>query len=841
MYIFKYILKSFICYGVLICPSISLAQTQTSIVSLNNIIPSPTNNESASWQILFEDPVGGINPGNFQVQILAGSPTFSNISISQPSGQAIATIWNITVNNIVGDGIIRLNFTNASLVTQAISNLPFNGNIIEIDRTIPTVNLSTTASAVTNVSPIPFTLNFSERIFGLSITDFVVTNGTISSLNTSNDRNFTFDFTPAAVGTYSVRLPASTVRDGAFNLNSPSNTISGVFTAVAPSVTISSPVGNPTNATSFLVNIDFTAPVTGFDVTDLVVTNASTNSFGGSGSSYSVVLSPVANGQATVQIPAGSAFSLVLVGNFASNTFSRTFDSVRPSAVIASMATDPTNVSPIPFRIIFSERVSGLSATDFSLVNGTISNFSAPDGITFDFSITPTLEGPVSVGLPAARAIDGAGNFNQTVAIVSRSFDATPPTLSISSTSDVIISEPKFDIIFNFSEPITGFNQSDVQLTNATLSNFSGSGDVFSATINALAEGEVTISVPSGIALDNAQNGNLASNLLSRNYLIATPILSVFLADTILSNNSSILFPDISAGETISRTFVIRNEGSADMSLTDLSIINPSAFDLDQITLPNNIAPGEALNFSVNLSAAVADNYAESLQINSNAANAGIFTLSLVATIGNLLVTVEESGELIFANEDVDFGKTIVNEDLVKIFTIENTSAVSSLNIEEVIIQNPVFELLEFDENIAPKSLGQFTIRLVADNIGLYESSITVNNNLADFSFQLLGEVAVGEEIPDVNVFNVVTPNGDGRHDFLNIEHIEFYPDNSFTLYTRWGQRIFELQNYDNQDNSFTGQSNRNEAADLISGTYYYILDKGDGSKAVRGYILLQR
>lgn len=64
----------------------------------------------------------------------------------------------------------------------------------------------------------------------------------------------------------------------------------------------------------------------------------------------------------------------------------------------------------------------------------------------------------------------------------------------------------------------------------------------------------------------------------------------------------------------------------------------------------------------------------------------------------------------------------------------------------------------------------------------------------------------------EVEVPNVVTPNGDGKNDEFKIKGIEFFPVNTVQLFNRWGQKVFEAQNYQN-----TYVPN-----DLESGVYMY-------------------
>ncbi|MBX2915451.1 MAG: gliding motility-associated C-terminal domain-containing protein [Cyclobacteriaceae bacterium] len=92
-----------------------------------------------------------------------------------------------------------------------------------------------------------------------------------------------------------------------------------------------------------------------------------------------------------------------------------------------------------------------------------------------------------------------------------------------------------------------------------------------------------------------------------------------------------------------------------------------------------------------------------------------------------------------------------------------------------------------------------------------------------------------------VKVFNGITPDGDGINDFLYIQYldvIEGAANNKVTVFNRWGDLVFETENYDNVSRVFTGKTDSGK--DLPSGTYFYKLDFAQG-KSVNGFIVLKR
>ena len=92
----------------------------------------------------------------------------------------------------------------------------------------------------------------------------------------------------------------------------------------------------------------------------------------------------------------------------------------------------------------------------------------------------------------------------------------------------------------------------------------------------------------------------------------------------------------------------------------------------------------------------------------------------------------------------------------------------------------------------------------------------------------------------DLIVYNAVSPNDDDKNDYLIIENIEYHAENKFTLFNRWGDKVFEIDNYDNQENVFRGKSNLNGEKDLMNGTYFYVIQTKKGVR-VNGFLALKR
>ncbi|WP_275316153.1 gliding motility-associated C-terminal domain-containing protein, partial [Tenacibaculum bernardetii] len=105
--------------------------------------------------------------------------------------------------------------------------------------------------------------------------------------------------------------------------------------------------------------------------------------------------------------------------------------------------------------------------------------------------------------------------------------------------------------------------------------------------------------------------------------------------------------------------------------------------------------------------------------------------------------------------------------------------------------------------------------------------------------------IVLGVDDTCIVVYNEITPNGDGKNDYLIIDCIENFPTNTFEVFNRWGNTVYKVKGYNNRDKVFNGISegrlNVNADDKLPVGTYFYILDLGKGMKHKKGWIYISR
>ncbi|MBO0331722.1 gliding motility-associated C-terminal domain-containing protein, partial [[Muricauda] lutisoli] len=101
--------------------------------------------------------------------------------------------------------------------------------------------------------------------------------------------------------------------------------------------------------------------------------------------------------------------------------------------------------------------------------------------------------------------------------------------------------------------------------------------------------------------------------------------------------------------------------------------------------------------------------------------------------------------------------------------------------------------------------------------------------------------------VEDIEVNQMLTPNGDLKNDFLFIRGVEYIKSSTIKIFNRWGTLVFEGNNYDNVNNVFDGRVRGKSALSvndyLPAGVYFYIFnyETEQGSFTDSEYIYISR
>lgn len=88
--------------------------------------------------------------------------------------------------------------------------------------------------------------------------------------------------------------------------------------------------------------------------------------------------------------------------------------------------------------------------------------------------------------------------------------------------------------------------------------------------------------------------------------------------------------------------------------------------------------------------------------------------------------------------------------------------------------------------------------------------------------------------IKDLIIPQIITPNNDGKNDYLFIENIDLF-NNTIEIYNRWGQMVYSIDNYQNDWEGLDKNGNQ-----LMNDTYFYII-KIEENKIYKGFIVIKR
>ena len=463
--------------------------------------PATVNLSAYTVTIEFSEPVTGLE----EAEIVVANAAKSNFTGS-------GTTYTV---DIAPDGGGDITIDVAADVAQDAAT---NGNeaatqvITIFDGTAPTVDIQN-APATINLTAYTVTIEFSEPVTGFEEAEIVVANAAKSNF-TGSGTTYTVDIAPDGNGDITIDVAADVAQDAATNGNEAASQVVTIFDGTAPTVDIQNAPAT-INLTAYTVTIEFSEAVTGFEEAEIVVTNAAKSNFTGSGTTYTVDITPTGAGDITIDVAADVAQDAATNGNEAASQVVTIFDGTAPTVDIQN-APATINLTAYTVTIEFSEAVTGFEEAEIVVTNAAKSNFTG-SGTTYTVDITPTGAGDITIDVVADVAQDAATNGNEAATQAVTTFDDTAPTAAIlnaPATSNTTL----FTVTIEFSEPVTGFEEAEIVVANAAKSNFTGSGTTYTVDIAPDGGGDITIDVAADVAQDAAANGNEA----------ATQVITIF-------------------------------------------------------------------------------------------------------------------------------------------------------------------------------------------------------------------------------------------------------------------------------------------------------------------------
>lgn len=143
---------------------------------------------------------------------------------------------------------------------------------------------------------------------------------------------------------------------------------------------------------------------------------------------------------------------------------------------------------------------------------------------------------------------------------------------------------------------------------------------------------------------------------------------------------------------------------------------------------------------------------------------------------------------------------------------------------------------------LGANSTATLVIEVIVNPSGNYWNTAQIISTIPEDGNSNNNIVTIEVDPGCLNVFNEITPNNDGLNDFFHVECIESYPDNTLTIFNRFGNPVYSVEEY---QNDWSGVSNVSGTIGsgqcLPSGTYFYILKIDSEAFEKTGWLYLLR
>jgi hypothetical protein len=501
------------------------------------------------------------------------------------------------------------NPSNATLSDATGTGTITTDDVAVVDNTPPTilsVARQTPTDQLTNEDSLSWTVTFSEAVKLVDAADFTLSGTEAASISVAGSGSA---YTVTAIGGPLAKhtgIVGLQLAGGASISDLADNTLGGgipggaetyqldntgpVATLVPSEEQISGP---------FMVTISFDEAVTGFEIGDLVVQNASVSGLNSqSQTSFTVDVTPPSSGSFSIALAADAVTDALGNPNLASDVLELEVDQTPPTLLnITANSGLVTNADTLEWGVEFSEAVTGFDAASVAIsgaAGATVSVSGADERYTVSVSGggLATLDGSVILSIPASDAItdgsglafEGEGPTGQDQSSIR--LDNTAPTLSLSADAAEVVGP--FELTISFDEAVTTLSSSALSVTNGAVSDFTRvNASTYTAVIAPEGFGTVAVSIAAGVVSDEAGNAN------------NTASASV---EAVAQNQDAEVQVNIDVSTPVGQTipFQLNNPG-----VTDVTFISETSTDWLTIRTPTGkITAGSSIEFPITINEA---------------------------------------------------------------------------------------------------------------------------------------------------------------------------------------------------------------------------------------------
>lgn len=450
---------------------------------------------------------------------------------------------------------------------------------VTYDATPPVAVISTTWPNPANKdavgATIPFDIEYSEEVVNLTADDVVVTGGTKGTMTTSDNMDFVLNVVPVGKsGTVTLQIVegGNDVVDLAGNATTTSNLYEFVFDGDAPKPMITmtpeaTTVDQPTITVTFVneeegtaeeikttAPFNFTQSEVNVVLANGTIMNSKISDFTMNAATgvatFKVDFTGVGESDFTVSVP-DQVCQDVAANYSVANSATFRYDVVKPTLVLKAITAEGQvneNGQPVAatgdlfeVEVAISETATASSSVDTDKA-ATISNSTAGTDITmYAFNVrTSVSDDFLTITIPANTVVDAAGNGN-TETSYKIFVDGTAPTPTVeiwtqdgTQLAEGDLTNKPLKVRVDFGEHVRDFDivndATDVNLMTAeagALITAEEANGIYEFKVYDVVNGKFTVSIPAGIAQDDVNRDNVASNVMFVNYDNTAPAPSI--------------------------------------------------------------------------------------------------------------------------------------------------------------------------------------------------------------------------------------------------------------------------------------------------------------------------
>lgn len=392
----------------------------------------------------------------------------------------------------------------------------------------------------------------------------------------------------------------------------------------------------------------------------------------------------------------------------------------------------------------FQVRLDATAAGDYtstvSFVNGDADE--NPFNFTIKGSVTVPPAPEISFEVDGlAVSSGGTVNFGSTTqgTSVTKTFTIKNP-----GTADLVIG--------TFPALPSGFSLASA-LSSTTIN--AGSSATFQLKLDAL-----TVGNPSGtisFSTNDSDENPFSFTVSGVVTALPSPEIVVEQGATGIALAGTYAFGDASQGSGITRTFTVKNSGTAPLVLGTVSL--PAGFTLAAAFGTSTVSAGTQTTFQIRLDAVTPGSFSGVVSFSTNDTDENPFTFTVTGTVlppPSPEISVESGGTAIADGGTFSFGSTITGTPVTKTFTIKNTGT-ASLTIGALDPLPVGFSLTGTfpAQSIAAGGEASFSVTMSADAPGTPSGVLSFTNGDSDenpYNFTISGAVATAA--PVVAVFH---------------------------------------------------------------------------------------